>query len=191
MGGLPMAPGAPGWAGAGWPVPPPALPMMGCSGTAGEPDLIGPWIHIPMVQYSVLPSLANGALIEVALTDPNAPGMPCGTMVVSIHTLAHVDASGIFLECMYVGCSSPSMAPVLSALFAMHLWVGAASVLQCRGLRRGGTSGTAACAHDDHAHAQLVLSCGELDCTRLEGLRNRRGPGGRGRGEGHARSCLR
>ena len=70
------------------------------------------------MQYALLPSLQSGALIEVALTDPNAPGMPCGTWIVSIHTLAHVDATGIFLECTFVGFSSPTMAPVLGALFA-------------------------------------------------------------------------
>ena len=75
LGGFPMAPAAPGWPGTGWPVPPPPVPMMGSAGSAGDAAWIGPWLHVPMVQYAVLPSLEGGALIEVALTDPNAPGM--------------------------------------------------------------------------------------------------------------------
>ena len=51
--------------------------------------------------------------------------MPYGTMIVSVHAMAQVNQAGIFLECAFVGCSAPALAPVMSVLLAQP-YVGAA-----------------------------------------------------------------
>ena len=100
------------------PTPPPAVPPGYAPGSSGEASKIGNWLHVPMLQYAVLPYLQVGNLIEASITDPATPAVPCGTLIVSIVALAHVDNTGIFLECDFVGCSSPALSPVLGALFA-------------------------------------------------------------------------
>ena len=114
--GLPSMPMLPG--GLGWPLPPPAVPPGYAPGSSSEPTAIGPWLNVPMLQYGVLPYLQNGAIIEMSLVDPNGGGMPYATMIVSIQAMPLVNQAGIFLECTFVGCSAPALAPMMSVLLA-------------------------------------------------------------------------
>ena len=107
------------------PAPPMGSPLGGnAPGSDSSAPKTGPWLHLPLLQYGVLPHLQPRALIELSLVDPAGGGMPYGTLIVSVVCISQVDHSGVFLEGSFVGCSVAHMAQAFAQLLAMP-YVGA------------------------------------------------------------------
>ena len=118
--GMPAPPppaAAPGWPGMPWPGVPAFPPPAPVASTGPEPATTGPWLHVPLLQYSVLQHLQSGALLEASLTDHTT--CPYATLIFSVHSIAGVDAHGVWLEGKFVGCSHPGMAAVFGPMLSM------------------------------------------------------------------------